>query len=71
MNEEFADGDSLAIVKRLVTDIGTPQLLRLVADVAEQHADDLLRHGASPLAARCAREAKILSRASDAVLGLR
>lgn len=69
MNEQFTDAEkSLAILKQLVTEIGTPQLLRLIADVAQQHANELLRQGASPQAARFAREATILSRASEAIL---
>jgi hypothetical protein len=69
MHEKSTDGDSLAILERLITEIGTPQLLRIIADVAERHASDVLRQGASPQAARLAREAKILSQASDAILG--
>jgi hypothetical protein len=67
MDAKFTDGDDLAILKRLVTDIGTPQLVRLIACVVEQHANELLRQGASPQAARFARDAKILSRASEAI----
>jgi hypothetical protein len=67
MDETCGGGDSLAILKRLVADIGTPQLLRLIADVAEQHANDLIRQGISPHAARFARDAKILSRAAEAI----
>ena len=71
MHEKSTDGDSLAILERLISEIGTPELLRLIAEVAEQHANDLLRQGASPQAARFAREASILSRASDAILDKR
>ena len=69
MNQKSTDAESLAILKRLVTEIGTPQLLSLIAQVAEEHAKELLGQGASPQAARFAREAKILSRASEAILG--
>jgi hypothetical protein len=68
MNQKSTDAESLAILQRLVTDIGTPQLLSLIAQVAEEHANELLRQGASPQAARFAREAEILSRASEAIL---
>jgi hypothetical protein len=67
MPEQSTHGDSLAILKRLVTDLGTPRVLRLIAEIAAQHADDLRRQGASPHAARCAREAQILSRACEAL----
>ena len=60
--------ESLVIVKRLVGEIGTPRLLRLMARITEQHAHDLLRQGASHQAARCTREATILSLASEALL---
>ena len=68
MDETLTDGNSLAILKRLMTDIGTPRLLRLIADVAAEHANDLIRQGASPQAARFEREARILRRASEALL---
>ena len=68
MDERVAEGDRLAVLERLITEIGTPQLLHLIAEIAEQHANELLRRGAGPQAARCAREARILTEASRALL---
>jgi len=68
MNDRALDADSLVILKRLVAEVGTPQLLRLIADVAQQHANELLGHGASLQAGRLAREASILAKAADAIL---
>lgn len=67
MHETFTDGDTLALLRRLVTHTSTPQLLRLIASVADQHAEDLAHQGRTTEAARFAREAKILSRASEAI----
>jgi hypothetical protein len=67
-NERAPEPDSLAILERLVSEIGTPQLVRLIADITEGHARMLLRQGASPLAARVSREAAILSRAAEEIL---
>jgi hypothetical protein len=67
MYEKFTDSDSLALLRRLVTELGTPQLLRLLASVADQHAKELAQEGPTQDAARFAREAKILSRASEAI----
>lgn len=68
MDETFIDGDSLAILKRLVTDIGTPQLLSLIADVVEEHANALIQQGKIPQAARCGREVRVLREASQAIV---
>jgi len=67
MHDKFTDGDSLALLSRLITEIGTPQLLRLLASVADQHAKKLAQEGQTLHATRCALEAKILGRASEAI----
>lgn len=67
MPEKVTDSDALSLLRRLVTEMGTPRLLRLIATVADQHARDLVQHGPGSEAARLAREAEILSRASDAI----
>jgi hypothetical protein len=67
MNVSTVDGESLAVLKRLIAETGTAQVLRLVADLARQHAEDLLKRGAGADAARFAREAKILAKASHAL----
>ena len=69
MNANVVGGDSIAILKRLIADTGTPQVLHRVADLARQHAEDLLKQGARVDAARLAREAKIVAKASDARVG--
>jgi hypothetical protein len=61
----MTDAESALVLKRLIAQVGTPQLLRLVADAAKQHAEDLVRDGAD--AARFLREATILAKASDAI----
>ena len=63
----MTDADSALVLKRLIAQVGTPQLLRLVADAATQHAEDLVRAGAQADAARFLREATILAKASDAI----
>jgi hypothetical protein len=68
MNVSTVDGDSLVVLKRLIAETGTAQILRLVADLARQHAEDLLKRGARAEAARFAREAKILAQSSDALI---
>jgi hypothetical protein len=68
MRERVTDGDRLTILKQLVEELGTPQLLHLIAEIAEQHAGELLQRGAGPHAARCEREARILNQASRAIL---
>jgi hypothetical protein len=68
MNVSTVDGDSLVVLKRLIAETGTAQILRLVADLARQHAEDLLKRGARAEAARLAREAKILAQSSDALI---
>jgi len=60
--------DDLALVQRLVTELGAPHLLRLMADAAMQHADALAQQGASPHAARLSREAALLNRAAHEIL---
>lgn len=67
MNVSTVDGDSLAVLKRLIAETGTVQVLRLIADLARQRAEELLKQGARVDAARFAREAKILAKASDAL----
>ena len=68
MNLKTVDGPSVAVLKRLIAETGTAQLLRLVADLARQHAEDLLKQGARVDAARFAREAKILAKAANALV---
>ena len=68
MNVSTVDGDSLVVLKRLIAGTGTAQILRLVADLARQHAEDLLKRGSRAEAARFAREAKILAQTSDALI---
>jgi hypothetical protein len=67
-NHLVQDDEPLAILERLVTDVGAPRLVRLIAAIVEQHARQLLREGASPMAARVSREAAILSRAAEEML---
>lgn len=67
MNVGTVDGESVTVLKRLIAETSTPQVLRLVADLARQHAEDLMKHGARAEAARFAREAKILAKASEAL----
>ena len=59
--------ESAIVLRRLIAQVGTPQLLRLVADAATQHAEDLVRDGAHADAARFLREATILAKASAAI----
>ncbi len=67
MDETFTAGNTLALLRRLVTELGTLQLLRLLAGVADQHATQLAQEGPTQDAARSAREAEILSRAVEAI----
>ncbi len=67
MEDEFIDKDLFTILERLVIQMGPPQLLRLIAHIAAEHAATLLRQGAIRQAARSEREARILSRAADAI----
>lgn len=59
---------NLALVQRLVTELGAPHLLRLIADAAMRHADAVAQQGASPHAARLSREAALLNRAAHEIL---
>ena len=67
MHEACTEADSLSLLGRLVTEMGTPKLLRLIATIADQHSGDLAQQGPNSDAARFAREAKILSRAAEAI----
>lgn len=67
MSASMTNAESALVLKRLIAQVGTPQLLRLVADAAKQHAEDLVRDGAHADAARFLREATILAKASDAI----
>jgi hypothetical protein len=58
--------DRIAVLKRLLAETGTAGVLSLLADVARQHAEDLLKQGARADAGRFAKEAKILEKASQA-----
>ena len=58
----------VALVHRLVTELGTAQLLRLIADVATERANAAARQGASQQTARVSREAALLRRAADELL---
>jgi hypothetical protein len=58
----------LARVRGLVAELGTPLLLRLMAEVTAEHANALARDGASPQAARLSREAALLRQALDELL---
>ena len=63
----MTNAEGALVLKRLIAQVGTPQLLRLVADAAKQHAEDLVRDGAHADAARFFREATILAKAADAI----
>ena len=65
MNLERLDDHTVAVLKRLLAETDTAQVLRLVADLARQHAEDLLKQGSGAAAARFARQARMLARASD------
>ncbi len=67
MNVSTVDGDSVAVLKRLIAETSTVQVLRLIADLARQRAEELLKQGARVDAGRFAREAKMLAKASDAL----
>ena len=62
------DDHTVTALKRVIVETGTAQVLRLVADIARQHAEDLLKQGARADAARFAREAKMLAKASNALV---
>ena len=67
MSASVTNAESAIVLRRLIAQVGTPQLLRLVADAATQHAEDLVRDGAHADAARFLREATILAKASAAI----
>jgi hypothetical protein len=66
MNTHVVGRDRIAVLKRLIAETGTAEVLSLLADIARQHAEDLLKQGARVDAARFAKEAKILAKASQA-----
>jgi len=45
MNLKTVDDHTVADVKRMIVETGTPHVLCLVADLARQHAEDLLNAG--------------------------
>ncbi len=67
MSASVTNDDGVVLLKRLIAQVGSPQLLRLVADAAKQHAEDLVRDSAHVDAARFLREAKILAKTSEAI----
>ena len=60
--------NSLAVLQRLIAELGTPHLLRLMAETATERANALARQGASAPAARASREAALLRRAANEIL---
>jgi hypothetical protein len=58
----------VALVNELMTELGTAQLVHLIADVATERANAAARLGASPQTARVSREAALLRRAADEIL---
>ena len=68
MSFHVVGNDRIAVLKRLIAEMGTAEVLSILADVARQHAEDLLKQGARADAARFLKEAKILAKASEAFL---
>jgi hypothetical protein len=67
MTVNATDAESVAILKRLIAQIGTGRLLALLSDLARQHADDLVTQGDRADMGRFMREATILAKASEAM----
>jgi len=67
MNVNAVDGDIVVVLKRLIAETSSAEVLRLIADLARQQAEELLKQGARVDAARFAREAKMLAKASNAL----
>ena len=68
LSDRESQESCVALVHRLVTELGTARLLRLIADAATERANALARQGASPQTARVSREAALLRRAADEIL---
>lgn len=59
--------EDVAALRRFATEVGTGQVLSLLAELASQEADYCLLSGDPVRASRLARRAKILSKAAEAV----